>query len=92
MPSWAHSSRSAGSCEPGGQQPELDRGTQTVDGLLEGRLGERTGAKTASGGARSPAVTARGRLVRRAHNRSNPRKRSQSVTAAPNAASSTSAG
>ena len=75
---------------PGGQQAELDRGAQPVDGLLEGGLradrGEhglqRPGLGEDGGGRRVGGV---------GHRRSKPLTRSQSVTAAPNASSSTSA-
>ena len=76
----AHSSRSARQLGAGRQQAELDRGAEPVDRLLERRL--------ASGRARRRASSAESG---RRHSRSNPRKRSQSVTAASKAASSTSA-
>ena len=38
IPRRAHSSRSAGSRDPGASRPELDRRAQPVDGLLEGGL------------------------------------------------------
>ena len=80
IPSLRHSSRSAGSRVPGREQPELDRGAQPLDGLLERRL---------RADRREDRVLADRR--RDAHSRSKPRYRSQSVTALPNAASSTSA-
>src|SRR6185312_2538185 len=76
------------------EQPELDRRAEAVDGLLEGCLGangseDRLGRREHPGLSR--ALLGRGDLDPAGHSRSNPRKRSQSVTAEPKAASSTSA-
>ena len=59
------------------EQPELDRGPEPLEGLLERGLRVDRGEDRVRGVAD--------------HNRSKPRRRSQSVTAESNAASSTAA-
>ena len=97
IPSRAHSSRSAGSRVPGESSPSLiavpSRSTVSSNAVWEW-----TGANSASselegswidrGLGHDATLTARALI---AQSRSNPRKRSQSVTAASNALSSTSA-
>ena len=78
MPSCSHSSRSAGSRVPGASRPSLIA-VPSRSSVSSNAVCERTGAKSG--------------CVERvdAHSRSNPRTRSQSVTAASKAASSTRA-
>ena len=72
-----------GQARAGRQQAELDRGAEPVERLLERRL--------RADGREDRVEREIDAAAASAHSRSNPRKRSQSVTAASNAASSTSA-
>ena len=77
MPICAHRSRSAGSRAPGSSSPSLIA-VPSRSSVSSNAVCERTGAKTGS-------------VVVADHSRSKPRRRSQSVTAESNAASSTRA-
>ena len=77
MPIWRHSSRSAGSRAPGSSSPSLIA-VPSRSSVSSYAVCERTGANSVAASTLRPSFTSR----------SNPRTRSQSVTAASKASSS----